>query len=97
MVTVGGDKGCGQFLVAGGEKNVSTLGPRYNAAEGVKGVNNYIVVLLFRVATCLEAKGGGRKGRYQGKAQKLEKRSEAETIIREHFKSSLCDDATTTE
>ena len=33
----------------------------------------------------MEAKGGGRKGRYQGKAQKLEKRSIAETIIRKHF------------
>ena len=44
-----------------------------------------IIVLWCRVATCLEAKGGGRKGRYQGKAQKLQKRGEAESIIRQHF------------
>lgn len=66
MVTVGGDRGCGQFLLAGGDEDVAHLGPK--------------------VATCLEAKGGGRKGRFQGKAQRLEKRSEAETLIREHFK-----------
>lgn len=65
MATVGGDRGCGQFLLAGKDEDVATLGPL--------------------VAKCLEAKGGGRKGRYQGKAQKLEKRSEAETLIREHF------------
>ena len=40
---------------------------------------------LYRVAVCLEAKGGGRKGRYQGKAQKLERRNEAEALVREHF------------
>lgn len=28
MVTVGGDKGCGQFLVAGKENDVTTLGPK---------------------------------------------------------------------
>ena len=28
MVTVGGDKGCGQFLLAGKDEDVGVLGPK---------------------------------------------------------------------
>ncbi len=34
----------------------------------------------------LDGKGGGRKGRFQGKVSKLEKRGEAEEVLREHIK-----------
>ena len=34
----------------------------------------------------MEGKGGGRKGRFQGKVEKLEERREAESIVRGHFK-----------
>lgn len=30
MVTVGGDRGCGQFLLAGKDEDVSILGQRYD-------------------------------------------------------------------
>lgn len=34
----------------------------------------------------LEGKGGGRKGRFQGKVTKLEKRVEVEKIVRDILK-----------
>ena len=42
-----------------------------------------LLALVCRVSAVMGGKGGGRKGRYQGKASKLEKREEAETILRE--------------
>ena len=42
-----------------------------------------LFALVCRVSAVMGGKGGGRKGRYQGKASKLEKRGEAETILRE--------------
>ena len=39
--------------------------------------------VVCRVSVVMGGKGGGRKGRYQGRATKLEKRGEAETILRE--------------
>lgn len=41
-----------------------------------------------RVAAVLSAKGGGRKGRFQGKATKLDKRHEAEKLLREFVTTS---------
>ena len=41
-----------------------------------------LFALVCRVSAVMGGKGGGRKGRYQGRATKLEKR-EAETILRE--------------
>ncbi len=34
----------------------------------------------------LDGKGGGRKGRFQGKVSKLEKRGEAEELLRKNMK-----------
>lgn len=41
------------------------------------------MILVFRVAELLEGKGGGRKGRYQGKATKLQARVQVEALLRE--------------
>lgn len=61
LVTVGPDKGPGQFLLVGEEKQVSQIGPK--------------------IASVLEGKGGGKKGRYQGKANTLKARKEAEELL----------------
>ncbi|XP_062520178.1 alanyl-tRNA editing protein Aarsd1-like [Corticium candelabrum] len=63
LITVGPEKGAGQFLLAGSEDIISSLGPK--------------------VAEILDGKGGGRKGRYQGKANGLRGREKAEALIRE--------------
>eukprot|EP00118_Oscarella_pearsei_P010240 m.62153 g.62153 ORF g.62153 m.62153 type:complete len:414 (+) comp35043_c0_seq7:278-1519(+) len=63
FITVGSDKGAGQFLLAGHDDQVASLGPK--------------------VAKCLNGKGGGRKGRYQGKAANLSEKQQAENLIRE--------------
>jgi misacylated tRNA(Ala) deacylase len=36
-----------------------------------------------QIANVLDGKGGGRKGRYQGKANKISARAAAEKIVRE--------------
>ena len=41
-----------------------------------------------RIMATLEGKGGGRKGRFQGKVTKLEKRGEAEEIVRDFLKNN---------
>lgn len=40
-----------------------------------------------RVASILDGKGAGKKGKFQGKANKLQKRTEAESAIREFLSS----------
>lgn len=37
---------------------------------------------LCRVAALLQAKGGGRKGRFQGKATKIEGRNEVSELLK---------------
>lgn len=69
LVTVGPDKGPGQFLVCGDEKQVSQIGPR--------------------IATLLQGKGGGKKGRYQGKASTLKTRNDAEEFLKEFTALSM--------
>jgi misacylated tRNA(Ala) deacylase len=63
FVTVGGKKGAGQFLLAGSDEDVATLGPK--------------------VADFLGGKGGGRKGRYQGKAGRMENCKQALDFVRD--------------
>lgn len=63
LVTTGPDKGPGQFLVFGEEKQVSQIAPK--------------------IAAVLEGKGGGKKGRYQGKANTLKTRKAAEELLKE--------------
>lgn len=46
----------------------------------------HVVTCLFpsylsRVATLMDGKGGGRKGRYQGKVGKLEARDQVKTLL----------------
>ena len=43
----------------------------------------------FRIAEFLEGKGGGRKGRFQGKASKLSGRKAVEKLLQDHFTDSL--------
>ena len=82
FVTVGGEKGAGHFLLAGREEDVTRLGP-----ESVHSVCVCVcvceVLSLYRIADVLGGKGGGRKGRYQGKASQLENRKQAENLLRE--------------
>ena len=42
-----------------------------------------IIAIYCRVAEILEGKGAGKRGRYQGKANKLSKRGEADSLLRE--------------
>lgn len=65
LVMVGPDKGPGQFLLYGNEKQVSQIGPK--------------------IATLLEGKGGGKKGRFQGKASTLKTRNAVEDLLKEFF------------
>lgn len=69
LVTVGPDKGPGQFLLYGNEKQVAQIGPK--------------------IATLLEGKGGGKKGRFQGKANTLKTRNAVEDLLKEFFKLSV--------
>ena len=41
------------------------------------------IVYAYRVAGVLGGKGGGRKGRYQGKASHMENRQQAEELVRQ--------------
>jgi len=41
-------------------------------------------VMMCRVSELLQGKGAGKAGRYQGKANSLVKRAEAESLLREH-------------
>ncbi len=45
-----------------------------------------VLFRLCRIMEVLVGKGGGRKGRFQGKVSKLEKRGEAEELLRDHIK-----------
>jgi len=69
LITVGPDKGPGQFLLFGEEKQVSKIGPK--------------------IASVLEGKGGGKKGRFQGKANTLKTRKAAEEILKEFSALSI--------
>ena len=39
----------------------------------------------FRIAEILDGKGGGKKGKFQGRANKLSRRSEAEKLLRDYI------------
>ena len=77
LVTVGGDKGSGHFLLAGEERSVSELGPKY----GYPTLPCCYLFVSLRVAALMDGKGGGRKGRYQGKVGKLEARDQVKTLL----------------
>ena len=85
-MTVGGEKSGGHFLLAGSDEAIASLGPQ--SVNFFCKINYYLLVLIvlifnYRVASLFEAKGGGRKGRFQGKAARLDKRQEAEKLLRE--------------
>ena len=86
FVTVGGKKGVGQFLLAGNDEDVAALGPK-SAGDVNIAPHNLINCLFsnYRVAEFLGGKGGGRKGRYQGKASRMENSKQAEDYIRDTF------------
>lgn len=46
------------------------------------------IVFCFRVAELLEGKGGGKKGRFQGKANKLSGRNAVVKLLQEYFAGS---------
>ena len=48
----------------------------------VQVANWSAIHFIFRVAALLEAKGGGRKGRFQGKATKIERRNEVSELLK---------------
>ena len=84
-MTVGGKKGAGQFLLAGKDEDVSAVGPKSVVTCGMKSVCSCVCVC--RVAVILDGKGGGRKGRYQGKVSCIENRHQAEEALRLHLAS----------
>jgi misacylated tRNA(Ala) deacylase len=46
---------------------------------------NKFALLTDRVAEALDGKGAGKKGRFQGKANKIQKRTDAEKMLRDYF------------
>jgi len=46
---------------------------------------------MFRVAEILDGKGAGKKGRFQGKANKLQNRTAVEKLLKDFFCSSATD------
>ena len=46
FVTVGGEKGAGHFLLAGGEVEVAELGPKLAATNVPKDLRNWVYSLL---------------------------------------------------
>ncbi|KAI4898167.1 hypothetical protein NFI96_016253 [Prochilodus magdalenae] len=71
FLTVGEEKGAGLFLLAGPENVITELGPRE-------------FFLTPSVSELLQGKGAGKNGRFQGKANSLAKREEAEALLQEH-------------
>lgn len=55
-------------------------------------IYSLISVTLYRIAAVFEGKGGGKKGRYQGKANTLKTRSSAEDLLKE-FTSMLVNES----
>ena len=50
-----------------------------NEMIGLSGLCNFV---FERIAELLDGKGGGRKGRFQGKANKLQARPQVEALLR---------------
>jgi len=51
--------------------------------ECIGEIQRFIVhITVYRVAQLLDAKGGGKKGRFQGKATKIEGRREVEELLK---------------
>ena len=50
---------------------------------------SFVVVAICRIAALLQGKGGGKKGRYQGKASTLKTRNEAEEVLKEFTALSM--------
>ena len=48
----------------------------------------FLIVFVYRVMELLEGKGGYSKGRYQGKANKLQNRNKAAQLIKDHVASN---------
>lgn len=48
-------------------------------------INFYFFSRLFRVASLLQGKGGGKKGRFQGKVSSLADRDAIEKLLQEYF------------
>lgn len=46
---------------------------------------HYTMCVPNRVAELLDGKGAGKKGRYQGKANKIQKRTDVEKMLRDYF------------
>lgn len=62
-----------------------------NYPEFVRHIASFINLLILsvvcRVSELLEGKGGGKKRRYQGKANRMSKRSEVEKLLQEYVAS----------
>ncbi|CAH1773611.1 unnamed protein product [Owenia fusiformis] len=67
------------FLTTGDEKGAGLF--------LLAGTEDQISHLGPKVAEVLEGKGAGKKGKFQGKANKLNKRTEAEIIIKDYLKN----------
>ena len=44
---------------------------------------------IYRVAELVDGKGGGRKGRFQGKANKLSERKAVEKLLQDHYAATF--------
>jgi len=49
-----------------------------------------MLLICFRVAEIMEGKGAGKKGRFQGKINKIQKRTDVEKMLREHLGNNQC-------
>lgn len=65
------------FLTTGDEKGAGMF--------MLVGKTDNVAVLGPKIAELLDGKGAGKNGRFQGKANKMQKRAEAEALIRSHL------------
>lgn len=65
---------------------LSTLRTLYELQSTV--IHKKIVFPLFRIAEMLEGKGAGKKGRFQGKVSKIQKRTDVEKMLKEYFSNN---------
>jgi len=61
---------------------IDDLGTRLlSSRHGVQVITSFVAI--DRIATLLQGKGGGKKGRYQGKASTLKTRNDVEEFLKE--------------
>ena len=69
------------------EALINEIGPRYSLC--LNYYYYYYLFIYFRVSELLNGKGGGRKGRFQGKGSNMAGRLQVETFLRERVATKI--------